>query len=136
MSSSPDKPLLGVNVLIVEDDEDTRELFALALQAAGADVRMAIDAKEAMRAVLQWRPSVVVSDLCMPNVDGFMLLREVRCVDQLRDLPAIAVSGLSGPRDRAAALAAGFQEHVVKPLPPAQLVAVVKRWAQVTADRT
>jgi CheY-like chemotaxis protein len=124
------KSLLGVNVLLVEDDEDTRELFAFALQEAGADVRTASDATGAMRTVLQWNPSIIVSDLAMPSTDGFSLLRGVRSVDALRQIPAIAVSGLAREKDRTDALAAGFQEHLSKPLAPDELVAVVKRWAQ------
>ncbi len=127
--NSTTKPLLCARVLLVDDDEDLRELFASVLQEAGADVRTASDAKDAMRTVLQWRPSVVVSDLAMPSMDGFTLLREVRSIDQLRQIPAIAVSGFSRTKDRAAALAAGFQELISKPLAPDDLIAVVKRWA-------
>jgi len=127
--NSTTKPLLGARVLLVDDNEDLRELFASVLQEAGADVRMASGAKDAMRTVLEWPPSIVVSDLAMPSMDGFTLLREVRSIDQLRQIPAIAVSGMTRARDRAAALAAGFQELISKPLAPDDLIAVVKRWA-------
>jgi CheY-like chemotaxis protein len=83
-----------------------------------------------LRTVLEWRPSVVVSDLAMPSMDGFTLLREERSIDPLRQIPAIAISGMTRAKDRAAALAAGFQELVSKPLAPDDLIAVVKRWAR------
>jgi CheY-like chemotaxis protein len=131
------KPLLGVSVLIVDDDDDTRDLFGLALEDAGADVRTASDAEDAMRIVHEWRPCIVVSDLSMPRMDGATLLRKIRSVDALRNIPAVAVSGYSGESDQANALAAGFQAHAPKPLAPDDLVALVKRWAAppVTGER-
>lgn len=120
-------PLLGVRVLLVEDDEDTRELFALVLGEAGGEVRSAVDATDAMRTVLQWAPTIVVSDLAMPTTDGFALLREIRSVH--KQIPAIAVTGMGRAKEREAALAAGFQAHVTKPLWPETLVAIVRRWA-------
>jgi CheY-like chemotaxis protein len=119
--------LLGVRVLLVEDDEDTRELFALVLGEAGAEVRSALDATEAMRIVLQWAPTIVVSDLVMPTTDGLALLREIRSVH--RHIPAIAVTAMGRTKDRDAALAAGFGAHVTKPLEPQALVAIVRQWA-------
>jgi CheY-like chemotaxis protein len=82
-----------------------------------------------MRIVLQWPPTVMVSDLVMPTTDGFSLLREVRSMHRLVQIPAIAVSGMTLQKERAAALAAGFQEHAAKPLSPDELVAIVARWA-------
>jgi CheY-like chemotaxis protein len=116
-----------VRVLLVEDDEDIRELFAMVLEEAGADVRTALDATEAMRAIGQWSPSIVVSDLAMPMTDGFTLLRDVRSV--YPQVPAIAVTGMGNAKDREAALAAGFQAHVTKPLDPETLVGIVRQWA-------
>jgi CheY-like chemotaxis protein len=121
-----------VRVLLVDDDEDTRELFALALAEAGAEVRTAVDATEAMRTIVQWRPSIVLSDLSMPTTDGFMLLRDIRLAHG--PIPAVAVSGLGSPRDREAALAAGFQAHVTKPLDLDALLAIVKQWAAPDGD--
>jgi CheY-like chemotaxis protein len=120
-------PLLGVRVLLVEDDEDTRELFALVLGEAGAEVRTALDTKDAMRSILRWPPTIVVSDLAMPTMDGFTLLREVRSVHP--QIPAIAVTGMGSAKDHEAALAAGFQALVTKPLEPEALVAIVRQWS-------
>ena len=127
------KRLLGVRVLVVDDDEDTRELFALALQEAGADVRTASSASEGFDTVRDWPPAVMVSDLLMPAVDGFSLLRKVRSLHAARRIPAIAVSGMVCQEDRDAALAAGFDEHVAKPLGPDDLVMAVARWVERSA---
>jgi CheY-like chemotaxis protein len=127
-------PLFGVRVLLVEDDEDIRELFAFVLGEAGAEVRTAFDAKDAMRTILEWPPTIMVSDLAMPTTDGFALLREVRSV--YRQIPAIAVTGMSYAKDREAALAAGFQAHVTKPLEPETLVAIVRQWAAPASAAT
>ena len=123
------RPLAGAKVLVVDDDEDTRDLYAMALERAGAEVRAASNASEAFRVVLKWPPTIVVSDLAMPGLDGSALLREIRSLHRLREIPAIAVSGSVDPRDREGARAAGFQEVVAKPLTPQSLIAILVRWA-------
>ena len=128
MSTLP-SPLSDVRVLLVEDDEDTRELYAYALREAGADVRAAGDVAAALHTVAEWTPTLVVSDLAMPATDGLSFLRELRAMPHMLRVPAIAVSGFSEQKDRNAALGAGFQEHLVKPLGPDELVATVARWA-------
>ena len=131
---NPPPPLLGVRVLLVDDNDDARELYQIALQQAGAEVRTACDAKDAVRTLLQWPPPhVVVSDLGLPGTDGLDLLREVRSIEHLARVPAIAITAMYGEKLRTAALAAGFQEHASKPLGPAQLVALVTRWASPSA---
>jgi CheY-like chemotaxis protein len=129
------KSLEGVRVLLVDDDEDTRELFAMVLMDAGAEVRSVANREEAMRAASQWPPSVVVSDLRMPGTDGCALLRELRSMHQMTQVPAIAVSGMSAPTDREVALAAGFHEHVVKPLDPDALVELVAHCASASPTK-
>ena len=119
----------GVRVLIVDDSDDTRELFAMVLKDAGAEVLAVADGREAMRAVLQWPPRVVVSDLKLRGADGCEILGELRSLEHLRHVPAIAVSGKTAPGEAKAALDAGFQEHVAKPLEPDALVRTVERWA-------
>jgi CheY-like chemotaxis protein len=124
-----DEPLLGVRVLLVDDDEDTRALYAFALGGAGAEVRTAADGAEAVRLVEDWRPAVIVSDLVMPETDAGSLLSELRSLHSSPHIPAIAVTGRSSARDRQEALAAGFEEHAPKPLIPQDLIATVKRCA-------
>jgi CheY-like chemotaxis protein len=128
-----ERPLEGVRVLLVDDDDDTRELFAQVLTHTGAEVREAADARAAIRLALEGPPpSVVVSDLRMPGTDGISLLQELRALHHLARIPAIAVSGMDSPADREVALTAGFQEHVAKPLSPEALVACVARWGSST----
>jgi CheY-like chemotaxis protein len=123
------KPLRGLRVLVVDDDEDTREVFALVLEDAGAEVRTVGCAKEALRAVLEWRPSLVTCDVAMPTTDGFAFLRALRSTHQCQEIPAIAVTGMASPAHREAAFAAGFQEQLTKPIEPTDLIARVKHWA-------
>jgi CheY-like chemotaxis protein len=130
---SPKQPLAGVQVLVIEDDADTRDLYSMALVSAGAEVRTAADARDAMRTILTWHPTVVVSDLGIPGLDGSALLREIRSVHLLRDIPAIAVSGRDDPRDREEAFAAGFHEYASKPLTPMELTAIIARRARPSA---
>jgi CheY-like chemotaxis protein len=130
-ASNVEKPLEGVRVLLVDDHDDTRELFAEVLMHAGAEVRDAAGSIAAVRTALEWPPNVVVSDLVMHGTDGFSLLRELRSMHHLVGIPAIAVSGMASHADREVALAAGFQDHLAKPLSPDALVACVARWAVV-----
>lgn len=134
VSPASASPLQGVRVLVVDDDEDTRELFALVLRGAGAEVRTAFDAKGAVGAILEWQPTILVSDLTLPTTDGFTLLREIRSVHPR--VIAVAVSGMSDAKDREAALAAGFQALVTKPVDPETLVAIVGQEASAATSRT
>jgi CheY-like chemotaxis protein len=122
--------LRGVRVLIVDDDEDTRALFALALGEAGADVRLAADGTEAKNQAVAWCPSVIISDLVMPDTDAPTLLCELRAMHPAATIPSIAVSGRSSTKDRDEAVNSGFQEHAAKPIIPHDLVGIVKRLAR------
>jgi CheY-like chemotaxis protein len=121
--------LQGVRLLLVDDDDDTLALYTFALAEAGAEVRTGHDAAEAIRSVTEWAPTVIVSDLVMPGVDAAALLKDVRSLHPRKRIPAIAVTGRSSASDRREALAAGFQEHAVKPLVPDALIALVSRCA-------
>jgi CheY-like chemotaxis protein len=130
MSVAAEKPLLGARILVVDDDVDTGELFTLVLEQAGAQVRVDLDARAGLIGAFEWRPTVVVSDLAMPDVDGFSFVRKLRSIRGLEHVPAIAVSGLVTATAREDAAAAGFQDFVVKPVMPDDLVAVIARWAE------
>ena len=119
--------LRGIRVLLIDDDDDTRALYALALGEAGAEVRSAADGAEAARLTAEWLPAVVVSDLVMPGTDVVALLRELRALHPSQRVPAIAVSGRSSTKDREDALTSGFQEHAGKPLIPHDLIELVRR---------
>jgi CheY-like chemotaxis protein len=133
---SADRPrlprvLTGVRVLVVDDDEDTADLFAAALTACGADVVTATTASEALRVIAARAPDVVVTDIAMPGADGYWLLREIR---QLADAPArtvpvVAVTAFGREHFRARALAAGFVAHLEKPVDPETLCLAVARAA-------
>jgi len=130
-----ERALAGVRVLLVDDDCDTRDLYTYCLERAGAEVRACSSAAEAIRTAMEWAPSVLVSDLHLPDMDGYALLLRFRAIAGARAIPAIAVTGRAFPRDRTAALDAGFQEHAAKPLAPDDFVAIVRWWALAAARR-
>ena len=119
--------LLDVRVLVVDDDFEGRELAGLVLVNAGAVVRVAGSAAEAAALLEEWWPDVLVSDLEMPNEDGFSLLRRVRRTALRRGvrLPALALTAYGRSEDRIRVLAGGFNLHLAKPADPAELVLAV-----------
>jgi PAS domain S-box-containing protein len=114
--------LAGIDVLLVDDEADTLMLFKTTLESHGARVRPAAAAAEALAIADEWRPRLLVSDLGLPGIDGYALLRAIRGRAAHRTLAAVAVSAYARPDDRARALAAGFDAYVSKPVDPADLV--------------
>ena len=121
--------LRGVRVLVVDDDEDTVDLFAAALTACGAEVVTATSAPDALGLVTLQAPAVVVSDIAMPGTDGYWLVREIRQLsdERLRTVPVIAVTAYGRNHMRAESLAAGFVDHLEKPVDPEALCRAVAR---------
>ncbi len=119
--------LAGVRVLVVEDDEDSRELLTGVLEDAGAEVEAASHADAALAALERFRPDVLVSDIGLPGEDGYALIRRVRAlgVDRGGSVPAIALTGFADLEDSRRAITAGFQVHVAKPIDPALLTHAV-----------
>ncbi len=119
--------LKGLRVLVVEDETDTRELVAFALTAAGAEVKTAAGARDALDTLEGWTPDVLVSDIGMPGIDGYAFIAEVRRreADSGGRLPAVALTAYAGVEDRRRAISAGFQTHLAKPLDPTEMVAVI-----------
>jgi CheY-like chemotaxis protein/two-component sensor histidine kinase len=117
----------GVNVLVVEDDADARELLMTILQRCNANVTVATSVAEGFAAFAARRPDVVVSDIEMPGEDGYSLIRRIRAVDAQDggDVPAAALTAYASPTDRMKVLGAGFNIHVAKPVQPAELAIVV-----------
>jgi signal transduction histidine kinase/CheY-like chemotaxis protein len=116
-------PLAGVDILLVDDEPDTLELFRDALEGAGASVRVAANADAALREIDHAAPDLFVTDLGLPGLDGYGLLRAVRARgDGLSRIPAVAVTAYARLADRTRALAAGFQAHVAKPIAPDALI--------------
>jgi signal transduction histidine kinase len=124
--------LEGARVLLVDDDADTREFLATALAAAGAELRTFGTAREAGEAMGAWAPDVIVSDIAMPDEDGYAFIRRVRSMPREGGgrTPAIALTALARPKDRVRALAAGFQTHLPKPVDPSELVLAVANLRQ------
>jgi CheY-like chemotaxis protein len=116
----------GLRVLVVDDEADARRLLVRVLQDAGAIVTAAGSAPEALEMLEAIHPEVLVSDLGMPDTDGFDLLRQVRARGhEARDLPAVALTAFVHKEDQRQAILAGFQVHVGKPVDPHDLTAVV-----------
>jgi CheY-like chemotaxis protein len=121
--------LRGVTILVVEDDDDTREVLRVMLELCGARVVCAESARDGLQTFRQEQPRAIVSDIAMPGEDGYWLIGEVRrklgvAADAV---PAVAVTAFGGQHPRAAALAAGFQEHLAKPIDPDELCRTVAR---------
>jgi signal transduction histidine kinase/ActR/RegA family two-component response regulator len=117
----------GIQVLVVDDDADGRELIAVVLEASGMEVRVAGNVAEALAVLETQSPDVVVSDIGMPDEDGYSLVRKIRTLtnEELQRVPAIALTAFASNEDRTRALVAGFNAHLAKPAEPATLVRTV-----------
>ena len=127
-SGPPDSPsLVGVRVLVVDDDPAAVELVQEVLTQTGGEVRGAGTAEEALRVLEQWRPDVLVSDIEMPGQDGYTLIRKIRALapEQGGMTRAVALTAFGRPEDRIRSLMAGFNIHVSKPVDPGELAAIV-----------
>jgi PAS domain S-box-containing protein len=117
----------GLHVLVVEDDADARELLTQILGRFGARVSSAASAADGFAAFQQERPDVLLSDIEMPDEDGYMFIRRIRALaaEAGRDVPAAAITAYASPGDRLRVLGAGFNMHLAKPVQPAELALVV-----------
>jgi CheY-like chemotaxis protein len=117
----------GLRVLVVEDDADARSLISMMIERCGATAVLASSAVEALQALETARPDVVVSDIGMPDQDGYALIRKVRGLSPERGglIPAIALTGYATGKDRERALEAGYQAHIAKPIEQAELVTAI-----------
>ncbi|MEJ7806099.1 MAG: response regulator, partial [Telluria sp.] len=146
-SSRPDRPayrspsplvseillrdMAGLRVLVVDDEADARDLIHRILTDCHAIVRTAGSAEQALAAIAEEIPDVLVSDLGMPDVDGFALLARVRALgpELGGDVPAVALTAFARSEDRLRALEAGFGAHISKPVEPSALIAMVAAMA-------
>ncbi|MFN6570859.1 PAS domain S-box protein [Dendronalium sp. ChiSLP03b] len=119
--------LSGVQILLVDDQADVREFFSFALEQYGATVTAVASASEVLEALARSKPDILLSDIGMPMMDGYMLLREVRKLppEQNGQIPAIALTAYAGEIDYNRALAAGFQKHIPKPADPVELATAI-----------
>lgn len=121
----------GLRLLIVDDEEDTRILLKMVLEECGASVTTASSAREAIAALKELRPDVLISDLGMPEEDGYALIKKVRALaeEDGGQTPSAALTAYARVEDRMKVLRSGFQIHIPKPVEPAELVAVVANLA-------
>ncbi len=123
-----DSPFLsGTKILVVDDEPDIRDLVTFILQDYGVEVTAVSSAQEALQALSESIPDVLISDIGMPKTDGYMLMREVRSRSpgQGGNVPAIALTAYAGEMNQQQALAAGFQMHISKPVDPDALVKAI-----------
>ncbi|MDZ8225967.1 PAS domain S-box protein [Nostoc sp. ChiVER01] len=125
--------LTGINVLVVDDDTDTRELTAFVLEQYGAIVTAVSSATEAFLVLTQSKPDVLLSDIGMPDVDGYMLIQYVRSLFAQGDqIKAIALTAYAGEMNQQQALKAGFHKHISKPIEPMMLVQAISSLVRST----
>ena len=132
-SAAGTPPLTGVRVLVVEDEPDAREALTALLRLHGAEVFAAGSVGEALVEADRHGIDLLLSDIAMPDRDGYELLRELRSHPRFAHLPAAALTAYAGAADRQRALAAGFQVHLAKPVEPDHLLSAVRSLASAAA---
>jgi len=133
----PEQPsvvLDGLRVLIVDDEEDARELVSVMLTKSGAAMKCASSSSEAMEIIESWRPDVLIADIGMPVEDGYGLIKRVRALpcESGGQTPALALTAYARTEDRVRALSAGYQVHLSKPVDRVELAAVDASQAERT----
>jgi CheY-like chemotaxis protein len=127
MNEMPGGELQGLKVLLVEDDEDTRDVVGRLLESAGARVLVAGSAPEGMDVFRAEHPDLLLVDIAMPGEDGLSLMRRIRALGAQEggQTPAAALTARAVLEDRLESLRAGFQAHMAKPVPPVELIEVM-----------
>jgi PAS domain S-box-containing protein len=117
----------GIHVLLVEDDDDSRKLLGTMLTQHGAQVSSAASAKDAFRLFCEKLPDVVISDIGMPDEDGYELIQKIRALSEKAGglTPAIALTGYATRKDREKSLASGYQLHIAKPIEQTELISAI-----------
>jgi CheY-like chemotaxis protein len=128
-ASSQVKPgfLVGTKLLVVDDEPDARQLIKHLLEQSGAEVLLASSAEEGLSLLEGERPDAILSDIGMPDVDGYQFIQKVRGITQAqgKNIPAIALTAFARSEDRTRSLLSGYQVHLSKPVEPAELLATV-----------
>jgi signal transduction histidine kinase/CheY-like chemotaxis protein len=132
-AESDGRSLAGLRFLVVEDEPDTRDIVRRLVESRGAEVDVAASADEALRFVRERRPDILVSDIGLPDVDGYEFIRRVRSlgIAGIENMPAVALTAFARSEDRTRALVAGYQVHIAKPVDPAELVATLASLARL-----
>ncbi|MEX2544901.1 MAG: response regulator [Phycisphaeraceae bacterium] len=131
MPPGPDA-LRGVCVLVVDDERDARELLGRVIEHHGGDVEVAGSADEALQVLARRVPGILLSDIAMPEKDGYALIRQVRerAAPPVRDIPAVALTAHAGQRYHRRSLEAGFQMHLPKPIDLGELIRIIAQLAR------
>jgi CheY-like chemotaxis protein len=132
--SPPD--LQGIKVLAIDDEADARHLLKTLLEQCGAQVRTCASAAEVFAALEEYEPDILVSDIGMPEEDGYSLIKRVRAFEATRGrrIPAVALTAYARVEDRLQALRAGYSMHVPKPVEPAELAVVIASLTRRKSD--
>ncbi|MBD6616136.1 response regulator [Komarekiella sp. 'clone 1'] len=128
-------PLTGIQILLVDDNADTRDFFSFVLEEFGALVTAVASADEALQALAQSKPDILLSDIGMPEMNGYMLIKEVRALEAKegrQQIPAIALTAYASEIDQQETLAAGFQQHIAKPVAPEELLTAISNLVKYT----
>jgi len=116
-------------ILVVDDNEVNRYLAQYTLERAGYPVVTAVDGADALEQARRHRPALVLMDIQMPVLDGYDATRRLKADPELRQVPVVALTSFAMPADRERALRSGCDEHLAKPIDPAELVACIEaRW--------
>lgn len=125
------RSLDGLRVLLVDDEPEAREIISTVMSRTGAEVKACVCAGEALMTMVEWRPDVILSDIAMPEEDGYSFIDKVRLLPREKggETPAAALTAYARDEDRVRALAAGYQMHIAKPIAANQLVTIVAKLA-------
>jgi CheY-like chemotaxis protein len=127
LMASDNQQFKGVKILVVDDEPDFREVVVACLKQKGAEVTEVQSAASALSCINHSKPDVIVTDIMMPNIDGFDLIRKVRSfsAEEGGQIPAIAITGAVSANIRLKYLTSGFQAYIIKPFDPEELVIVI-----------
>lgn len=126
--------LNGLRVLVVDDDVDNLDLIKFILEEYNTEVIVATSVTEALQVMTWFNPDILISDIAMPNCDGYSLIRSVRNLSEhVRHIPAIALTGQASDEARKLALLEGFSIHIKKPFDPDELIILVSKLAQMAS---
>ncbi|BAZ39206.1 multi-sensor hybrid histidine kinase [Calothrix sp. NIES-4101] len=119
--------LQDIQILVVDDDIDSRDFITFVLETEGAIITQATSAFDALEILSQFQPTIIISDIGMPEMDGYMLMRQIRTLPQEAggNIPAVALTAYASEYDQKQAIAVGFQKHLSKPIEPNELIEVI-----------
>ena len=134
--SADSHSLDGLRVLLVDDEPEAREVISTVITRTGAEVKACTSARDALVKLMEWKPDVILSDIAMPDEDGYSFIGRVRSLprDKGGETPAAALTAYARDVDRRQALDAGYQMHIAKPIGASQLVTMIARLAGRSTD--